>query len=188
MLQKDNLKLLKKWIIDNQDMVSKDCNIQKQILNLFGLELIKDNPGHYEEGIFYIIDPYFIRKFRGFITEKGGTVQIDDFELLEQTFYQKKEFFENIVEYIDTHFKEEQSIIINERKKGNVCYYQKKDEFGIYGPSLETTHYLKINRVKKRQENYLKLAPNITYQMTEYGEAIISALSEQEKSIVKIYR
>lgn len=185
MLQKDNLKLLKKWIKSNQDMIFNHPNIQKQIFNQLDLELVIEQSEYYEEGIFYIIDSYFIRKFRGFITEKEGIVQIDDFELLDQTFYQKKEFFENVVEYMATHFKEEQAYIVDDRKKGDVCYYQ-KDEFGIYGPSLETTHYFKMKKVKKSLANCSGL--NITYQVTEYEESIISALPEHEKTVVKVYR
>ncbi len=192
MSQKEYLKLLKSWIEESQNMIRKNLNIQKQFFNQFGLEPLLDTHAHYEEGIFYIIDPYFIRKFKGFIIEKEGTLTIDEWELLEQTFYQKDDCLDNIIKYIDSHFEENHAYIINECKKGNVQYQQTKNEFGIYGPSLETTHYLKIGRIDKRQEPDSKLEEQfrVTYQMTEFGKSIFSVKSYQTeaKTIVKSYR
>lgn len=140
------LKLLKNCILLEGSSFNSFESSNKQLYP-FALELYFETETKYEEGTFYVIDLYFVRKLKGYIQEKEGVLTISEWDLLEQTFYRTDDQ-KDPMEIIASSLKEEKAVMIDETKKEYVHYYQEKNGFGIYGQTLETTHYLKIRNPK----------------------------------------
>lgn len=116
-------------------------------------------------GIFYLIEPYMVKKYQGYIVEANENLHVDRWELLEQFFCTsvptipgsgRDEYKANPMEVIAASLSHE-AYIINALSKDYVVYYQEKDENGIYGANLETKHYIKIKSANKKQNKVEKV-------------------------------
>lgn len=152
MLRSGKWKLLKNWI----EFVK---NTGSENPYLFESNISFESEIKASEATFYIIDLYLIKKYKGYITEKGGILNIKGRQLLEQYFYnnvtltpvigtERNNEPTNPIQVIKENLDENEVYIIDGIKKENVLYFLEKDEDGLYSQNLETIHYFKIKKQK----------------------------------------
>ncbi len=117
------------------------------------LQLHFDKQETIDYGIFYLIEPYTVKKYKGRIQEKNSTLTLSHWEILEQipchtiepptTIGKQYQFPKDPIEVIEQDANREAYIV---DALESVNYYQEKDENGFYGTTLETTNYFRIGQ------------------------------------------
>ncbi len=130
---------------------------------LESLQLYFDKQERTDYGIFYFIEPYTVKKYKGRMEEKQGQLTLSHWELLEQipchtiepppTIGKQYKFPKNPIEVIEKDTQTE-AYIVDTLESAN--YYQEKDENGFYGTCLETTSYFRIGQ-KEEQKTVAKI-------------------------------
>lgn len=163
MEEKEIWKLVQNWIAIEKHRQDKSfiehiasLNEQNKRLNSYNLELYYEKEDSRKESVFFIITPYLVRVYRGFVIEVNGNLRIENWEMLNQISCDSIKMPEIIgrgkvsTEPFDliAPLVKEEAYILDGITGSGLNYYQEKDEDGLYGRILETLQYIKIGPKK----------------------------------------
>lgn len=202
MKEKETWKLLQNWIAIEKHQQDKtflehitSLNEQNRKLSNYNLELYYQEKEGTQTTQFLILTPYLIQLYEGIVTERKGTIQIENYRMIKQISndleeQQDKENSQNLVASLRfiIPFIETEAYILNGLACSNICYYQEKDENGLYRRILETNHYIKIGKKKNHAELNMEtqqIGTFESYNMEElrltYDKDAIVAVFENQK-------
>lgn len=195
-------KLVQNWIAIKEHQQKQgflehigSLNEQNRRLRPYNLELHCEKMNSRKESTYFIITPYLIQVYKGFVTEMNGELKIEDWEMQKQIscdsikmpdiIGREKELTESF-DLIAPLVKEE-SYILDGLTSGSLKYYQEKDEDGLYGRILETSHYIKIGPKKSHAKLNGKIEKIGTSEfqnieelkLVQDGEEILPVLKKQ---------
>ncbi|MCI9233746.1 MAG: hypothetical protein HFH08_04010 [Bacilli bacterium] len=172
MEEKEIWKLVQNWIALEKHREEKSflehiasLNEQNERLKFYDLELYYKEEESRRETYFFIIRPHLIQMFKGFVSENDGRIYAEDWEMVKQIscdFIKMPEIIGRTSDIIEP-FEAIASLlkggayIIDGISSEGVNYYQEKNIDGIYGKILESSHYMKIGRRRKKEKTNIKV-------------------------------